>query len=105
MSTLVVRHFDLLDFVKRSKELGMSELLAEYQGRKIEEAMEEAIAVSKEVVESKELATKQDLKAVESKLELKIKEVELKIEQARNQTIIWIGGFIIASCLISHFFK
>jgi hypothetical protein len=127
MSALLMKHFDLLSFVKRSKELGVSELLAEYQGRQLEEVIEVAVASSKEMVDAQKLATQQDLqkeqsalalsikqielaiREVEACLELKIKEVEarleVKIEQSKNQMIMWMVSLFIASGLITHFFK
>jgi hypothetical protein len=127
MSALLMKHFDLLSFVKRSKELGVSELLAEYQGRQLEEVIEVAVASSKEMVDAQKLATQQDLqkeqsalalsikqielaiREVEACLELKIKEVEarleVKIEQSKNQMIMWMVSLFIASGLITHFLK
>jgi hypothetical protein len=94
MSAYAVKHFDLLNFVKKSKELGVPEPLAEYQGRQIEEAIETAIAASHEAVETKELATKKD-----------IKELELKIEQTKNQLLFWLVGLFVASGFITYFLK
>jgi hypothetical protein len=112
MSAFAMKHFDLLNFVKNSKELGMSEPLAEYQGRQIEEAMEMAIASSKETVEGRNLVTQQDLKNTEmalrkdlKELELKIKEAELRTEKSIKQVIMWMIGLFIASGVITHFLK
>jgi hypothetical protein len=134
MSTLAMKHFDLLSFVKRSKELGVPEPLAEYQGRQLEEVIEVAVASSKEMVDAQKLATQQDLqkeqstlalsikqielaiREVEARLELKIKDLDLKIkevearlevkiEQSKNQMIMWMVSLFIASGLITHFFK
>jgi hypothetical protein len=123
MSTLVMKQFDLLNFVKKSKELGVPEPLAEYQGRQIEEAIEIAVASSREAAELQQVATQYERKEYESvlkkdfmeldgrfefkiknvelkitevasRLELKIKDVELKIEQSRNQMIIWMTSIM-----------
>jgi hypothetical protein len=91
MSAYAMKHFDLLNFVKKSKELGVSEPLAEYQGRQIEEAIEVAIAESQKAVEARELATKKD-----------IKELELKIEQSKNHLIFWLVGLFLTSGVIMH---
>jgi hypothetical protein len=108
MNTATIKHFDLLSFVKRSKKLGVPEPLAEYQGRQIEEAIEVAVASSKQTLEAKNVATQQDLKNTELTLRQDLKSLEsrleLKIEQTKNQTILWLGGLLIASGLISHFF-
>ncbi len=36
MATLSMKHFDVLDFVKKAKELGASQEMAEFQARQIE---------------------------------------------------------------------
>ncbi len=50
----------------------------------------------------KDLATKADIKQLEAttktdinRLELDIKQVELKIEKAKNQMLIWMGAFAV----------
>ena len=125
-----MKHFDLLDFVNKSTELGMPKPLAEYQGRRIEEAIEMATASNQENVETKNLSTQKDIKELESQivamrkdikeLELKIKELEnslkkeikevdsnlkLKIEQSKNHIIMWMGALLVTSGFITHFFK
>ena len=98
MATLTIKHFDVHDFVKKSKELGVDEKVAEYQARQIEQAIDIAVTVVKEELRAEELATKKDLKELDLKL-------ELKIAEAKNQIIIWMGGLIITSGLLQHFFK
>jgi len=98
MSTLAVKHFDVLDYVDQSRALGADEKLAKYQARQIEQAIEIAVTTARTEIENKELATKKD-----------IKELELKIGQAKFEVIIWVVGLVaglfIASGLIQHFFK
>ena len=112
MSTLVMKHFDLLDFVNKSMELGVSKPLAEYQARKLEEVIEIAAVSHQETLESKNLATQKDLKELEyvlkkdiKEVDLKIKELEVKMEQMRNHTIMWMTSLFIASGFIAHFLK
>ena len=106
---MALKHFDLLNFVKKSKELGVPEPLAEYQGRQIEEAIQIAVASSHESVESRELATKKDLKELENRLEVRITEIEsrlkLEIEKSKNQMIVWLIGLLAVNGLIAHFLK
>jgi hypothetical protein len=54
---LTAKHFDALAYVKRARELGTSEELAEFQARQIEQAIEVAIST----IETRELATKNDI--------------------------------------------
>lgn len=94
MMAATIKHFDVLDFVKKSKELGVSEQVAEYQARQIEQAIDIAVSTAKEEIHVKDLATSKD-----------IKELEVKIAESKTQVIIWMGSMIIASGLLQHFFK
>ena len=144
MSITVMKHFDLLDFVNKSTELGMSKPLAEYQARRLEEVIEIAVASNQDSITNKNLILEKEIKDLEYAfqndfkeqdvkitslqkdikdlqkdineirkeikiLELKMQEgdtrLEVKIEQSKNQIIIWMGSFLIASGLITHFFK
>ena len=74
MSVIAMKHFDALAFVQKSKELGASEPLAEYQARQIEQAIDIAVSVSKEELTG--VATKLDIKEIEKSLRIEIKEIE-----------------------------
>lgn len=87
MAGTTIKHFDILDFVKKSKEYGASEQMAEFQARQIEQAIEIAVTQAKEDIEKRELATKRDL------------------AETKNQIILWVAGLFVASGLIQHFFK
>lgn len=100
-----IKHFDILDFVKKSKELGVSELVAEYQARQIESAIDIAVSTAKEEIQFKDLVTSRDMKELELKVSSNIKELEVKIAESKTQVIIWVGSMIIASGLLQHFFK
>lgn len=64
MNTITVKHFDALEYVKKSRELGVDEKVAEFQARQIEQAIEVAISQ----IENKELATKSDIGALQKDL-------------------------------------
>ena len=87
MTIASVKYFDTHEFIKKSKELGASEELAEYQVKQIEQAIEVAVTTIKEDLNKQDLATRKD------------------IEIAKNQIILWVAGLFIASGLIQHFFK
>lgn len=72
MNSINMKHFDTLAYVKRARELGTSEELAEFQARTIEGAIDVAVGN----IEAKELATKGDLR-----------ETELRL---KNELIKWI---------------
>lgn len=101
MATLTTRHFDTLEYVKQAKKLGTTEELAEFQAKQIEQAIEVAISQ----IESKELATKQDISLVKQDISLAKLELEKKIETSKNQIILWVAGLVMANGLIQHFFK
>ena len=94
MTIITTKHFDSLNYVKQAKKLGTSEELAELQARQIEQAIDIAVATVKDEMKLHDLATKKDISSL-----------ELKIEQSKNQIIIWVGGLLFASGLIQHFFK
>ena len=64
MPGLAVKHFDVLNYVKKAKEFGATEEFAEFNARQIEEAI--SIAVT--TIESKELATKNDIATLQKEL-------------------------------------
>jgi len=112
MMAMTLNHFDVLDYVKKSREMGVPEQVAEYQARQIEHSIEIAVNTVKTEIENKELAKKKDIDIVRKELGKEIevvrKEIEIvrkEIAQASNKTIMWLGGLLIASGLMQHFFK
>jgi len=94
MAAINMNHFDILEFVKKAKDLGMSEQVAEFLARQIENAINVAVnlaknAITKDDIKSKDLATKVDI----FELKKDIQELELKIERAKNQTLLLLGTF------------
>ena len=81
MATVTAKHFDVLAYVKKAKELGTSEDLAEFQARQIEEAIEVAISA----IENRELATKNDINGMQKDLQKELIAAELRL-------IKWILG-------------
>lgn len=93
MSVSAKKHFDVLEFVKQSKALGVNDQLAEYQARQLENVIDIASVTSREEFNANELATKVDLKTLEvelaklgaetkqadAKLSVEIKQVEAKL--------------------------
>ena len=112
MTAITMNHFDVFNYVKKSKELGVSEQVAEYQARQIEQSIEIAVNTVRSEIENKELSTKGDIDLVRKDIEMARKDLEKSIETLRKEvaqintrTIIWMGGFILASGLLQHFFK
>ncbi len=125
MSAIAIKYFDTLAFVKKSKKFGAPEELAEYQIKEYEKAIETAVANMKEEFKIADLATKQDLFAVKedllaTKVELKKEildsekglrsemallksELQKEVIHSRNQTILWVVGFLVANGILQHF--
>ncbi len=80
------KHFDALDFVKKSKALGVNDELAEYQARQLENVIDIASFTAREEFNVHELATKTDLKQLEADLKIEMKQLDLKIEQYHSET-------------------
>lgn len=100
--------FDVVEYIKKLRNAGATQQLAEVQAQELEHVLEEAINTSKMDVQSKELATKGNIKELELKIEQTRRELELKIEQMRlelqkeiaqssTKIIIWVvsllGGY------------
>ena len=103
--TINARHFDALAFVKKSKELGASEQLAEYQARQIEQAIDIAVSTAKastqsEVslikaeIDNKELATKGDVLLMRGELRETELRLQKEIVQSNNKTLLWMFGMM-----------
>ena len=120
MTAFTAKYFDVFEFVKKAKEFGVNEQFAEYEARQIAQAINtiatEVKAEIKQELCSDELVTKGNLKQqleivkleLQKEIELVRKEIEIvrkEIAQSSNKTIIWIGGLLLGSGLLQHFFK
>lgn len=90
--TVAVKHFDVLEYVKKAKEYGVKEEFAEFQARQIELLsdiiQEQSLKINQ--LELKEPVTKSDVFAIKED----IKKLEVKIEQYRYDSlkfIVWTG--------------
>lgn len=83
--------FDVVEYIKRLRNAGVSQEVAEIQGQEIEHVinniLKQAEQKTKELFDNKDLATKGDLEKV--KLEL-----QKEIAQASNKTIIWVVSLL-----------
>jgi hypothetical protein len=79
--------FDVVEYIKKLRNAGASQQLAEVQAQELEHVLEEAINTSKVDVQSKELATRVDIKELELKL-------QKEIAQASNRTIVWVVSLL-----------
>ncbi|MDD3267282.1 MAG: hypothetical protein PHC75_08920 [Burkholderiales bacterium] len=103
MGTLVMKHFDVLDFVKKSKELGVDERVAELQARQFEQAIDIAVSnienrdlVNKHDLEKTRIALKADIDTVKlelsNKLNIEIGSVRNEIEKTKVWVLLLLGG-------------
>jgi catalase (peroxidase I) len=82
--------FDVVEYIKKLRNAGVSQEVAEIQGQEIEHVinnvLHQAKQESREIFDSKDLATKLDIEVVRK-----------EISQASNKSIIWIvsilGGY------------
>ncbi|MBX9867816.1 MAG: hypothetical protein K2Y14_12965 [Burkholderiales bacterium] len=83
---ITIKHFDILEFVNKAKAAGVDPEFAEYQARQMEQVIEVAIAT----IESKDLATKQD--------------IELAIAHLKHDTlrfVVWTGMSVAFTLLVT----
>jgi hypothetical protein len=89
--------FDVVEYIKKLRNAGVSQEVAEIQGQEIEHVinnvLHQAKQESREIFDSKDLATKLDIEVVRKEIEV----VRKEISQASNKSIIWIvsilGGY------------
>ena len=82
--------FDTFQYAKRLQKAGFTEIQVEAQ---IENVKEQAAIISELINDS--LATKQDIKELDLKIEISKNELNLKIETIKNEILIKLGGMII----------
>lgn len=92
MAVLNHVHFDVIDFIKKSRAYGASEQLAEFNARQFE-AFADIITEQRieiDALKAKEPATKGDVYEVKQE----ITRLELKIEQTKNQLLLWMFAML-----------
>jgi|GEM_PF-3986907 len=89
-----VPRFDVVEYIKKLRNAGASQQLAETQAQELEHVLEEAISMSKLDVQSKELATRGNIKELELKIEQTKSELQKEIAQSSNRTIIWVVSLL-----------
>ena len=97
-----ISRFDVVEYIKKLRNAGASQELAEVQAQEIEHIISDVLTQSKQeimaVINSKELATKGDLREIELRLQKAIAEGDLSlrtdIAKTSNKTILWIIGIL-----------
>ncbi len=77
--------FDTLTYAKKLQESGFTSQQAEAQAEALHAVVDE------------NLATKRDMKELETRLSHEIELVRRDIEQVRRDIIIWLGGLIVVA--------
>lgn len=117
-------HFDVLNYVEKAEKLGVPNAVAKFQAREMESLYASTVEevkkeIKNELLNNKDFATKGDVRESELRLQKEIKEIQKEIGniwkeievvrkeivQSKNQVIIWVGGMLISSGLLQHFFK
>jgi len=110
------KHFDALGFVKKSKELGVPEELAEYQARQLENVVDIASHSTRKEFDTRDPATKMDLLTTKTELQTEmkalgtelraemkelgneIKHLDVKVERYRYDSLkftVWTGVSVV----------
>lgn len=107
----VENYFDVHNFVKKAKEFGVNEQFAEYEARQVERAinsvLEKTKQETKEIFNSKELATKGDIELAKLELQKEISELryltlKFVIWTGTGVTIVVLGGMFSMLKLMLH---
>lgn len=84
MATILINNprFDAIEYVKKLRNAGMSQEIAEIQGQELEHIIDALIEQTKQAIDNKELATKGDIRESELRLqkEIEILRSELKTD-------------------------
>lgn len=101
MTTAIMRHFDILEFVNKAKENGISPAFAEYTARQLEQFSEtlEKQDIKIDAITAKEPATKGDVRETELRLLKEIETVRKEIEIIKNDTFRFIVYTGIGVCV------
>ena len=111
MAAATIKYIDILDYVRKAKEIKDPEVLAEYQARQIESAIELVAQQVREEFHSKDLVTKADfgtlkvdLSIAVAKIENGSKDLEIRLKKEiadlRYETlkfIVWTGVGVVAA--------
>ncbi len=107
MNTMTTDMFDILDFVNKSKELGVDERVAQLNARQIDQlakVIEQRMDEQRHEIEAlklQELCSKGDLRESELRLQKEIEIVRKEIEIVRKEvaqtgmkTVVWVSGIM-----------
>ncbi|HLX54240.1 MAG TPA: hypothetical protein VKR58_09880 [Aquella sp.] len=100
--------FDVIDYVKKLRNVGISPAAAEVQGQELSHALKtmgrEMKAEIKQELHSDDLATKGDIRESELSLQKEIKELEVKLEikiaNIKNELIQWVLGIGVTASIV-----
>lgn len=92
--TAIILTFDTHNIIKKFRDKGLSEDLAEYQVEAIKDMVNQALVQVQHDYHLDELATKRDLKELETATKRDLKELELKLQkdiaETKTDLIRWI---------------
>lgn len=96
MKTLVMTDttFDVVEYIKKLRNAGVNQEVAEIQGQELEHVINNVLKQSKELFDSKELATKGYIREAELRLEKEIEMVRKEIAESSTKTIVWTAGLL-----------
>lgn len=85
--------FDVVEYIKKLRNVGVSQEVAEVQAQEMDHAIEIMIENTQITIDKKNLATKHNLEVVELNLKKEIEIIRKEIESSKNQMLICMGGF------------
>jgi hypothetical protein len=101
--------FDVIDYVKKLRNVGISPAAAEVQGQELSHALKtmgrEMKTEIKQELNSDNLATKNDIQEVKNEIrevELRLrKDLQLEIANTKNELIKWVLGIGITASIVT----
>lgn len=90
--------FDPIEYVRKMRNVGMPQEIAETQAQELEHIVQVAVSKSRDEFDKRSLETLNDLKISEEKLSREIREIDLKIEKLRYDSLkftIWTGVAVV----------
>ena len=98
--------FDIIDYIKKLRNAGVKQEVAEIQAQGLERVLEAAVSVSRDDMHSKELATRKDLEIAKKDLEKEMEIIRKEIAELRYATlkfIVWTGCIVSAAIVSSTY--
>lgn len=102
MTAITITHprFDVVEYIKKLRNAGVTQEVAEIQAQEIEHVIDSVLEQTQTMINSKDLATKGDVRESELRLQKEIKSLEINLQKEIKSLEIKMmtlygGGFLI----------